>query len=277
MCRFVLYHGPEIPVADLVTRPRNSLLHQSYKAEWREEPLNGDGFGMAWYVPSMRPQPALFRSITPAWSNPNLRDLAEVVQSGAILAHVRAASPGLPVAQANCHPFRWRTLAFMHNGVVPDFRRVRRALLMSLKPEAFDMITGMTDSEHVFALLVDRYLDCGSLEQALRGALADLVRLVGPRSTSWLNIAVSDGARAVACRATLGPDQEVHHSLFVHSGGCYACVCGQCKMAAPCGGAAATVVSSEPLSDDPGWEPVPPNHLVRLEAGRADVAPLRMG
>jgi len=37
MCRFVLYQGPEIPLADLVTRPRNSLINHSFDSEWREE------------------------------------------------------------------------------------------------------------------------------------------------------------------------------------------------------------------------------------------------
>lgn len=65
------YQGKEIPVADLVTRPENSLIHQSTHARERPEPLNGDGFGLAWYVPD-DPQPARFRSLTPAWNNANL-------------------------------------------------------------------------------------------------------------------------------------------------------------------------------------------------------------
>ena len=46
MCRFTYYQGEEIPVADLVTRPENSLIHQSTHATARPErpePLNGDG------------------------------------------------------------------------------------------------------------------------------------------------------------------------------------------------------------------------------------------
>lgn len=51
MCRFTFYLGEEIGVADLVTRPENSLIHQSTHARERPEPLNGDGFGLVWYVP----------------------------------------------------------------------------------------------------------------------------------------------------------------------------------------------------------------------------------
>ena len=53
MCRFTLYLGDPIRLASLVTEPRRSLIRQSFASEEREEPLNGDGFGIAWYVPEM--------------------------------------------------------------------------------------------------------------------------------------------------------------------------------------------------------------------------------
>ncbi|MEM9490023.1 MAG: class II glutamine amidotransferase, partial [Myxococcota bacterium] len=115
MCRFVIYLGPPIPLSHLTTLPTHSLIHQSYKAREREEPLNGDGFGVAWYAPELSPEPALFRDVTPAWNNENLRCLAQVTRSRTILAHVRAATQG-SVLQTNCHPFSAGPLAFMHNG-----------------------------------------------------------------------------------------------------------------------------------------------------------------
>ena len=36
MCRFVLYLGEPITLDRLITRPRNSIIHQSYHAEHRE-------------------------------------------------------------------------------------------------------------------------------------------------------------------------------------------------------------------------------------------------
>lgn len=104
MCRWAMYLGPEIPLSWLLTDPEHSIIHQSYRAELREEPLNGDGFGVAWYAPGLA-EPAVFRSIQPAWNNTNLIDLARVTTSGTILAHVRAASPGLGVQEANCTHF----------------------------------------------------------------------------------------------------------------------------------------------------------------------------
>ena len=69
MCRFLFYHGPPIRIAELVTEPKHSLIHQSVQSREREEPLNGDGFGIVWYAPQLDVRPALFRSITRASSS----------------------------------------------------------------------------------------------------------------------------------------------------------------------------------------------------------------
>ncbi|MGH7601638.1 MAG: class II glutamine amidotransferase, partial [bacterium] len=73
MCRFLAYLGKPIVLDKLLYQPKNSLVHQSYHAQERKEPLNGDGFGVGFYVPEIDPAPALFVSTTPAWSNRNLR------------------------------------------------------------------------------------------------------------------------------------------------------------------------------------------------------------
>ena len=35
---------------------------------------------------------------------------------------VRAAMPGMPVSEQNCHPFQWSRYMWMHNGMVRSFR-----------------------------------------------------------------------------------------------------------------------------------------------------------
>lgn len=45
---------------------------------------------------SLLTEPALFRSISPAWSDDNLRHLARVVESGCVLAMVEAHADGAP-------------------------------------------------------------------------------------------------------------------------------------------------------------------------------------
>ena len=77
MCRFAAYIGPEIFVSSLVTEPKHSIIHQSYHAEERTEPLNGDGFGIGWYAPQFCNSPALFKEVSPAWSNQNYRIFPE--------------------------------------------------------------------------------------------------------------------------------------------------------------------------------------------------------
>ncbi len=273
MCRFVLYHGEEIRISSLVTVPLNSLIHQSFDNQEREEPLNGDGFGIGWYAPEISERPALFRAVSPAWNNQNLRHLARVTRSRAILAHVRAATVGLPVTRLNCHPFSWGPFAFMHNGYLGGFRLIRRRLLRLLSDEAFALIRGSTDSEHLFALFVDRYRelddDSSHVERMARSLAAairqveELRREAGAEQTSQINVALSDGAAAVATRFT-SDRPETANSLYVQLGRRWVCEGRDCRMLDPDVSRGAVIVSSERLSDDPGWDRVPPNQLVMV-------------
>lgn len=273
MCRFTLYLGPVIRLASLVVEPAHSIIDQSVHSKSQEDPLNGDGFGIAWYAPDLSPEPALFRSVTPAWNNHNLLELARVVQSPVILAHVRAATKHGGQSEANCHPFRSGRYAFMHNGDIGEFPRVRRALLESLGDTAFDGIQGSTDSEHLFALVVDELPRASGhgadkMANALQKAITrieGLLKRLGVKEQSYLNVAMSDGESAVACRYTTEADYD-GESLYVHTGRVYVCHQGQCKMLAPDRGRGCVLVSSEPLSDDDGWDAIPRNHLVGIAA-----------
>ena len=94
MCRFIAYLGRPIIVDELLLKPPNSLVHQSFGAEEMSQTLNGDGFGLGWYVHSISQIPGLFRSISPAWNNHNLLYNAPLIQTDCMFAHVRAASEG---------------------------------------------------------------------------------------------------------------------------------------------------------------------------------------
>jgi len=97
MCRFLAYLGTSIIIDALLYQPKNSLVHQSFHAQEIKEPLNGDGFGMGWYDPSISEIPAVYTSPMPAWSDRNLRHLAPKVSAPCIFSHVRASSMGLGV------------------------------------------------------------------------------------------------------------------------------------------------------------------------------------
>ena len=271
MCRFVVYLGPPITLSSLITEPTHSLIHQSYHSRERTEPLNGDGFGVGWYVPPLSDRPAVFRSISPAWSNRSLRQLCRVTRSDCVFAHIRAASPGLPVIESNCHPFCWRDLAFMHNGRIAEFRRLKRTLQADLSDEAFHAIEGSTDSEHVFALLIDRVKANGDLSRAIQATLGQVVGhldAAGAAGVSQLNLAVTDGRRAVVTRFTTDPAGRAE-TLYLHEGRSYVCEDGVCRMIEPGEEGGAVLISSEALSDDPGWKPVPVNHMVIVEQDRS--------
>jgi glutamine amidotransferase len=275
MCRFVMYLGEPINLDTLLTKPINSLINQSYDAEERN-PLNGDGFGVAWYVPEISPEPAVFKAETPAWNNRNLLHLARATRSECVLAHVRAASPGMPVTEINCHPFLSGNFAFMHNGVVGGFHTIRKPLLASLSDESFHVVEGSTDSEHLFAL----FLDCwraakkkGPLEamaDALEHTIARVLTLQhdhGITAESQLNLAISDGKRAVATRYTTGDPQRAI-TLYWHEGRRYVYKDGVGFMVDPDVRSDTVIIASEPLSEDTGWEPVAPNTMVLVQENR---------
>ena len=154
MCRFVAYKGREILMSDLLLKSSQSLIRQSFSAREREEPLNGDGFGVGWYAHDIDPVPGLFTSVRPAWGNRNLARLAAKIRSACLFAHVRAATPGLIINELNCHPFQHDNFLWMHNGRVSGFRRMKRFIRRHISDEYYDNINGTTDSEHAFALFL---------------------------------------------------------------------------------------------------------------------------
>jgi predicted glutamine amidotransferase len=272
VCRFAMYLGPPIQLSELVTRPSNSIIHQSYDAKERAEPLNGDGFGVAWYVPDLRPEPAVFKAISPAWNNTNLHNLAPVTRSHCLLAHVRAASPGLPVTELNCHPFVRDRFTFMHNGNVGGFAGLRRKLREGLSDAAYDAIGGSTDSEHVFALLSDHWLAATEPEPLERAAAAltrtieQLERLRREHdiaAPSYLNLAITDGRVALASRY-VSPGAGQAHSLH-YARGALRVEQGEGKVVDSGEDQSAVIVASEPLGDRERWEMVPGNHLLLVD------------
>ena len=58
MCRFVAYQGHPVLLADLLYRPRHSLVAQSTGSEEMSQTMNGDGFGVGWYSPRSTPNRA---------------------------------------------------------------------------------------------------------------------------------------------------------------------------------------------------------------------------
>lgn len=270
MCRFLVYKGAPIAMDKLLYQPRNSLVRQSYKAREREEPLNGDGFGIGWYQKEIDPNPAVFLSVQPAWNNANLRSMAPKIKSDCFLAHVRAATHG-QVSETNSHPFHYGPFLFMHNGSIGGFRVIKRALRMRLSDSIYDWLRGETDSEHFFALFLERLLEGGKevdsvfMVTALRGAISDLKELLeehGISSPTFLNMVITDGDTILATRYTTDSKLKPH-TLYHSEGSKFECIDGVCRMRQADPFDHAVLVVSEKLTDvDEDWHEVPPNHIV---------------
>lgn len=276
MCRFLVYAGAPLLLSDLLYRPLNSLIMQSYDAKERPEPLNGDGFGVGWYVPEVDPTPCVQRATTPAWANRNLQNLAFKTRASHVFAHVRAASPGMAVMEANVHPFAYDRFMWMHNGAVADFHKIRRKLREGLRDEFYDMIAGTTDSEHAFALFLNNlHASFGDVTPAkMRVALVETIHQLdeltcaaGITLPSYYNFAVTDGSTTIVsryCSAANMPGASLHYSR----GERFECGAdGVCDMHAVNEGEAAraVIVSSERLTADADDYPnVPDNHTITV-------------
>lgn len=276
MCRLLLYVGKPIHLSSLLTEPEHSLILQSYHSEERKEPLNGDGFGVAWYVPDVHLDAALFRSITPAWNNQNLRHLSKAIKSPCVLAHVRAASSDLSVSEFNTHPFVHGPYSFMHNGFLADYWHHRRELLGLLDEEHYELVRGTTDTECLFAHVLQGLGQSGpitamtmasSLEKSIQRTL-EVLRRKGVDAPSYFNAVLSNGSAAVACRYTNAANEDAA-SLHLHTGRLYTCRSGKPELVEAHEDEHSVIIASEPLTGDASWQVVPNNSLVTVDETRS--------
>jgi predicted glutamine amidotransferase len=203
MCRWMAYLGSELILSDLLYVPKHSLIVQSRQSRMGTSAACADGFGVAWYD-GVDDEPILFKSPQPAWRDRNLRELSKRVISGAVMAHVRAASvsSGCPVQQTNCHPFRYKQWLFMHNGGIRNFPEVKSDLILGVDPMLYPFIEGSSDSEIFFYLAITF-----GLEIDLLTAMARAVRFIekvgrekGIENPIQMTVAITDGKTLWAFR-----------------------------------------------------------------------------
>jgi len=273
MCRFVFYQGAPIRISSLIKEPRHSLIHQSFSSKMRRGPLNGDGFGLAWYQQDLSSDPALFRSIKPAWNDQNLIELSRIIVSSCVLAHIRAATQHTEVSELNCHPFKYHKFAFMHNGDIGGFPYFKRELCDYLSEPFYHSIRGTTDSEHFFALLMHfmkRHKDQDRsvrMFDAMNDTIGWFMDARDRHSISdhfILNVVFTDGNSSVTVRFST---EEFSESLYMTVGNHYECEGDRCYMVSAGLERGATLVSSEPLSMDEQWKEVPKNTITLIENG----------
>lgn len=251
MCRIAAWSGSEIPLEDVVIRPAHSLLTQSQHATEAKLAVNGDGFGIAWY--GTPETPGLYRDVLPAWSDGNLVSLCRMIRSRLFIAHIRASTMG-ETSRSNCHPFSFGRWSFCHNGQVPQFPRIRRAMETALPDELYSHRRGTTDSEMLFLTLLSL-----GLETDPAGALSALLGVLGAPGDEGpvrLTFVFSDGVRLFGFRhASDGKAPTLYLSDPGEQG---------------------RALASEPLCGDARhWKAVPQDRLLCLHAdGRTTEQPV---
>jgi ergothioneine biosynthesis protein EgtC len=253
MCRLLAYLGEPRLLSEILAGPIHSLVVQSYQPrEMTSGVVNADGFGVGWYHAQRTTAPFTYKNILPIWNDPNLPQIGRYVESGCVLANVRSATELHSVSLANCQPFTWENLTFIHNGFIHDFRHtLYRPLVNRLPAEIHRCLLGNTDSEHIFGLFLDCWQQVKSLHIALQMTLQELTEMAKVANTSFsANIVVSDGHHLVASRYARAKDDRppVVPSLYWRK-------------------KAGVTIASEPLEpEDPLWQAVPPQSLINLGA-----------
>src|SRR5919107_5185455 len=227
MCRMVAYLGKtERPLSSLVLDPQHSLLVQSYAPkEMMNGVVNADGFGVGWYAPGVDGEPAVYRSNAPIWADRSFASIAPRVRSSTIFAAVRSATPGLPAEESGVPPFASGPYLFAHNGAIRGFRQTAmRPLRDALSDASYSELLSVTDSETIFALLLDRLGDAETEpgdDGSLAEATAETLRMVSRICTKLgvyasLNVGITDGEAAVFARySTEGSGNSLY---FVEDG-----------------------------------------------------------
>ena len=266
MCRFVAYRGKPVPLAEVISAPEHSLIEQSYQPkEMTAGTVNVDGFGVGWYNRALDPTPCIYTNIVPIWNDRNLPGLSRHIVSDCIVANVRSATPGFGLDQSNCQPFAYGRLSFMHNGFIEKSRDgLLRKIREALRDEYYRLIRGSTDSEHIFALLLNflhgQELTPQAYVTALRHTVAQLLAWTrGQAVHMGLNLVLCDGVHVVALRfANTSPAPSLYYL---------------------CNGADfsdSVVIASEKLSADPAWQVVPESHIVTCRSA-TDVDLIALG
>jgi glutamine amidotransferase len=268
VCRWLAYSGTPIRLEELLVKRDRSLIDQSLHAQLGATTTNGDGFGVGWYEDVETPR--LYRSTHPAWNDRNLRELAAGVSSPLFFAHIRA-STGTAIQETNTHPFRHGNWLWMHNGLIREFARVKRELVLAVDESLYPSIEGTTDSEVMFFLALTFGLEddpVGAVERMV-GIVEETGRRHGVEQPVQMTVATTDGTTVWAFRYSSEGDSR---SLF------FSTRMDTLKATYPESEELARlsdetrVVVSEPLGDLPGaWNTVPDSHVGIVRPGEDEL------
>ena len=243
MCRHLAYLGPPATLRSVLLDPPHGLQRQSWAPRrQRHGTMNADGFGIGWYAEG-DPVPARYRRAIPIWGDPSLPDLARVIRSGAVLAAVRNATPGMAAGEQAAAPFASDQWLFSHNGVLEGWPDSAAAHAPSAR--TLLSLEAMVDSAFLWQLVLE-WLQAGA---AMDTALAAVITAIEAGGGSGrFNFLLTDG-RSIA--ATAWGD-----TIWYRRSG------------------ASVVVASEPGDDQPGWTEVQDRHSLTATPSQVSVRPL---
>lgn len=265
MCRWLAYTGNPIQLETVLFNAKHSLIDQSLHSQLGHTTTNGDGFGIGWYG-HPTDIPFRYRSVQPAWSDRNLREAARAIHAPMFVAHIRAATD-TPSQETNCHPFRHGRWLFAHNGLVRDFPKLRRDLMLAIDPDLFPSLEGSTDSEVLFFLALTFGLELTPVTAIERmvGFVEEIGRKYEVAQPLNMTVCATDGEQIIAVRySSEGQSRSLFHSTsFRHLAELYP---DDPRIVAA--GENAFLVLSEPLGDLPGvWQEIPESTALVARGG----------
>jgi glutamine amidotransferase len=266
MCRHVGYLGAPLTLAELVLDPPHSLVVQSYAPKDMRGGgrVNVDGFGVGWFPSEPEPpgsQPTgstrdaeaggptraarRYRRPVPIWQDAPFAELARGTVAVGLLAAVRNATAGMPVAEAACAPFTDGQWLFSLNGRIAGWPDTAVGLVDSVSRQDLLSIQVMTDATLLWTVLRQRLADGTDPGSALGDLVAEVLATApGSRLTTLL----TNGRQLFGTTVT--------HSLWSrHS-------------------AAGVLLASEPFDDDPAWQPIAEGQLVIADRSGVRCRPL---
>ncbi len=291
MCRVLGYLGSPVSLEGILYEADSALVRQSYSPRMMDAFLNLAGFGMvAWDDRAVRvDEPFTYHVPTMPNFDRNLHNMCRKLEPTCVLAHVRGVSwnTGELISDLNLHPFRFpgAKVVMAHNGHLREFATMRYDLLEYVKPHLARHISGTTDSEWMYALLLSQLddpaatPDVDELERATLRVL-EILREVRARhdiaTSSPVNLFLATGRSLVATRFVLDygwyPDDDPmleidvpYVSLWYTAGSSYANRDGDWQMLSSDGAAQSLLIASEPLTaDTSSWLELPEYSLLRV-------------
>jgi glutamine amidotransferase len=296
MCRILSYLGKPIVIEELLYKPDNSFIKQSYHPIFMSHLLNLAGFGLAaWDFTSNKPQlPYLYKSDLLPFYDENLRNLSSKISPHCMLAHLRGVSysPQQVVSNQNVHPFIFDNvnIALAHNGALDKFIDMKYDLLDYINPEYQKKIQGTTDSEWIYAVFLSRLQPKSSAytEHEIFSAINETFKIIEKirlkhniNISSPVNLFITNGEFIAATRfvfdygwtdkATMLTTHASYHSLWYTYGESYGFYDNEYRMKSG-KTKSSIIIASEPLTKDvTTWVEVPEYTMIYANIAQGEV------